>query len=168
MTRSDASLETARPIAASPRLDEDRVRRFTFKQDLERIDTDTRSSIRRHAGQDPAAISRRIAELDREWPIDRALMAGAGFWVWLGLILGATVRRRLYAIPAVAGAVLLVYAFAGWAPPILILRRLGFRTRSEIDLERSALKALRGDFTDVFAGNPGIEAKAGRAIEAAA
>jgi hypothetical protein len=30
------------------------------------------------------------------------------------------------------------------------------------------LKALRGDFTDVFAGNPDIEARVGRAIEAAA
>jgi hypothetical protein len=168
MNQPASSAETARPIISSPRLDVDRVRRLTFKRDLERIDADTRSSLRRHAGQDPAAIARRIAELDREWPVERALMAGAGFWVWLGLILGTTVRRRLYAIPAVAGAILLVYAFAGWAPPVLILRRLGFRTRSEIDLERSALKALRGDFTEASAGNPDIEAKVGRAIQAAA
>jgi hypothetical protein len=120
MNRPASSAETVRPIASSPRLDEDPVRRLSFRQDLERIDAGTRSSIRRYAGQDPAAISRRIAELDREWPIDRALMAGAGFWVWLGLILGTTVKRRLYAIPAVAGAVLLIYAFAGWAPPVLI------------------------------------------------
>jgi hypothetical protein len=168
MNQPAASTETARPIASFPRLDEDRVRRFTFKQDRERIDADMRSSIRRYAGQDPAALARRIAELDREWPIERALMAGAGFWVWLGLILGTTVKRRLYVIPAIAGAILLAYAFAGWAPPILILRRLGFRTRGEIDLERTALKALRGDFTEVFAGNPDVEARVARAIQAAA
>jgi len=168
MTQPASSTPTAQPIASSPRLDEDRVRRFTFKRDQERIDADTRASIRRYAGRDPAAISRRLAELDREWPIERALMAGAGFWVWVGLLLGTTIKRRLYVIPAIAGAVLLAYAFAGWAPPVLILRRLGFRTRSEIGLERSALKALRGDFTEVFAGNPDIEAKVGRAIQAAA
>lgn len=31
-------------------------------------------------------------------------------------------------------------------PPILILRRVGFRTQPEISEERYALKALRGDF----------------------
>lgn len=167
MSSLDQTSESAPRIAASPRLDDDPVRRFTFRQDLERIDARTRESIRRHGGQDPATLSRRIADLDREWPIERALMAGAGFWVWLGLILGTAVKRRLYVIPAIAGAMILAYAFMGWAPPVLILRRLGFRTRGEIDLERTALKALRGDFTGVMA-DPDFGTRMERAIQAAA
>jgi hypothetical protein len=33
----------------------------------------------------------------------------------------------------------------GWCPPLTVFRRLGVRTRREIDLERYAIKALRGD-----------------------
>ena len=167
MSPTDPTRETAAPKAPSHRLDDDPVRRFTFKQDLERIDARTRDSIRSHGAQDPATLSRRIRELDREWPIERALMAGAGAWVWLGLILGTAVKRRLYVIPAIAGAMVIAYAFLGWAPPVLILRRLGFRTRGEIDLERTALKALRGDFSGVMA-DPDFDARVERAIQAAA
>lgn len=34
----------------------------------------------------------------------------------------------------------------GWAPPVPILRTIGVRTLQEIDHEKYALKALRGDF----------------------
>jgi hypothetical protein len=44
-----------------------------------------------------------------------------------------------------ASTFLLMYAVQGWCPPVSILRRFGFRTRQEIDLEKYALKALRGD-----------------------
>jgi hypothetical protein len=47
----------------------------------------------------------------------------------------ATVRRKV--------------AVEGWCPPVPILRRLGFRTSYEIEEERQALKALRGDFEGV-------------------
>src|SRR4051812_21756708 len=73
----------------SGRTDPDRIRRLTFKQDLERIDKRTRDTILQCAKQDPAGIARRLAELDSEWPVERALMAGAGSFVWLGLGLGA-------------------------------------------------------------------------------
>jgi hypothetical protein len=43
---------------------------------------------------------------------------------------------------------LLQHAIQGWCPPVPILRRLGFRTADEINRERYALKALRGDFKD--------------------
>lgn len=130
----------------SDRLARDRVRRMTFKRDLERIDEKTHDSIRYHTDLGNEAISRRLSELDTEWAVDRALMIGAGFFVWLGLILGTAFKARLYVISAVAATITLVYAAFGWAPPVLFLRRLGFRTRGEIDQERFALKALRGDF----------------------
>jgi len=145
----------------------DRIRRLTFKQDLERIDQRTRDSVRKHATLDPAAIARRLAELDSEWPVERALMAGAGSFVWLGLGLGALANRRLTAISAVAGAMLLIFALFGWAPPVLIMRRLGIRTAREIDRERVALKALLGDFDRLDEGQPDAETRADRALRAA-
>lgn len=136
----------ARDQNESDRLSRDRVRRMTFKRDLERIDEKTHDSVRYYTDLGPKAISRRLYELDTEWAVDRALMVGAGFFAWLGLILGTSLRPRLYGISAVAATITLVYAVFGWAPPVLFLRRLGFRTRGEIDQERFALKALRGDF----------------------
>lgn len=148
-------------------LDNDRVRRFTFQRDLERIDGKTRDSVRHHSNLGNDAISARLEELNGEWPVDRALMTGAGTFIWLGLILGTAVKRRLYLISAIAGGILLLYAFFGWAPPVMILRRLGFRTRAEIDLERIALKALRGDFDRLSDGQPDSESRISRAMKAA-
>jgi hypothetical protein len=45
-----------------------------------------------------------------------------------------------------AGGFLIQQALRGDCPPYQLLRRLGFRTRQEIERERYALKALRGDF----------------------
>lgn len=145
----------------------DRIRRLTFKQDLEKIDKGIRESIWKYANLDRAAITHRLEELDSEWPVERALMAGAGSFVWLGLVLGATVNRRLTVVSAVAGAMLLVFALFGWAPPVLIMRRLGIRTHREINRERIALKALRGDFDRLDETQPDQEIRIDRAMKAA-
>jgi hypothetical protein len=41
------------------------------------------------------------------------------------------------------------HAIQGWCPPVPVLRKLGFRTSYEIEQERRALMALRGDFRHV-------------------
>jgi hypothetical protein len=51
--------------------------------------------------------------------------------------------------PAVVLSFLPLHAIEGWCPPVPILRRLGIRTREEIDRERYALKALAGDFAGI-------------------
>jgi hypothetical protein len=45
------------------------------------------------------------------------------------------------------------HAVQGWCPPIPMLRRLGFRTSFEIEEERQALKAIRGDYRNVQPGD---------------
>jgi hypothetical protein len=50
-------------------------------------------------------------------------------------------------------AFLFQHAIQGWCPPVPILRRMGFRTASEIEQERQALKALRGDFAGISNDN---------------
>ena len=129
----------------------DRVPRSTAECVNERIRRDTAQSIARHARGGQAAIERRLAELDREWDIERTLEANAATASLVGLTLGATVDRRLFVLPAIVAGFLLQHALQGWCPPVPIFRRLGFRTQSEIDHERYALKALRGDFRDATA-----------------
>ena len=100
----------------------------------------------------PDQITTRLEELDREWDIERTLEANASTLAFTGTVLAATVDRRWLALPAIVTGFLFQHAMQGWCPPLPILRRLGFRTAEEINQERYALKALRGDF-DVKGGN---------------
>ncbi|CAD7032148.1 hypothetical protein REJC140_03013 [Pseudorhizobium endolithicum] len=100
----------------------------------------------------PDQIAVRLAELDREWDIERTLEANASTLAFTGTMLAATVDRRWLALPAIVTGFLFQHAIQGWCPPLPILRRLGFRTAEEINQERYALKALRGDF-DVKGGS---------------
>jgi hypothetical protein len=77
------------------------------------------------------------------------------------------VDRRLFVLPALVAGFLLQHALQGWCPPITFFRRRGFRTASEIDHERYALKALRGDFEDVRPGYANDRAEIEQAIDAA-
>jgi hypothetical protein len=94
----------------------------------------------------PDRIDARLEALEHEWDVERTLEANAATASLLGLVLGATVDRRFFVLPAVVAGFLLQHALQGWCPPLPIFRRLGFRTQTEIDEERYALKALRGDF----------------------
>jgi hypothetical protein len=126
----------------------------------------TRNNVAQYAAQGPAAIDRRLAELDREWDIERLLETNASSLVVAGCVLGAFVSRKFFLLPALVGGFLLQHAIQGWCPPIPLLRRLGVRTQREIDEERFALKALRGDFDHLHDGHAG-RSEADEAIRAA-
>ena len=97
----------------------------------------------------PDEIAARLEELDREWDIERTIEANASSLAFTGVALGATLDRRWLALPALVTAFLFQHAIQGWCPPVPILRRMGFRTADEINQERYALKALRGDFQPI-------------------
>jgi hypothetical protein len=112
----------------------------------EKILAETRANIARY-GADRAAIDRRLEELDREWDIERVTMLSATIDAFATLGLGLWRGRRWLAGGlAFLGASTLAHTILGQCPSLPIYRRLGFRTRDEIDWERYALKALRGDF----------------------
>lgn len=115
----------------------------------------------------PDEIEARLHELDREWDIERTLEANASTLAFAGVALGTTVNRRWLALPAIVTAFLFQHATQGWCPPLPVLRRLGFRTASEIHEERYALKALRGDFSGMPGSNSSARARARGALEAA-
>jgi hypothetical protein len=114
----------------------------------EEIQRQIEERIRYYARQ-PNKIARRLCELDKEWDIERAIEANAAAIGFGGIVLGATVDRRWLTLPALVTAFLFQHAVQGWCPPVPILRRLGFRTAHEIEQERNALKALRGDYADI-------------------
>jgi hypothetical protein len=113
-----------------------------------RIAQDAEARVRWHAAH-PESIPERLRTLEREWDVERVLEANAASLSLLGLALGRAVDRRFYLLPAAVATFLLQHAIQGWCPPLPILRRLGVRTQSEIDEERYAPKALRGDFRAV-------------------
>ena len=97
----------------------------------------------------PGEIAARLEELDREWDIERAIEANASTLAFAGVALGATVDKRWLMLSAVVTGFLFQHSMQGWCPPVPVLRRLGFRTAHEIERERTALKAIRGDFDQV-------------------
>lgn len=113
-----------------------------------RIRRKTEENIAFYGSAGNKAITLRLDQLDREWDIERALEANAASVGLLGLALGTFVDRKWFALPAVVSGFLLQHAVQGWCPPVSLFRRLGVRTREEIDYERYALKILRGDFKE--------------------
>jgi hypothetical protein len=147
----------------------DRVRAHTSPPVQERLDQELVDRVRDCAAQvdgadGKASITRRIAELEQESDIERTLEINAAALAFTGTVLAAVRGRRWLLLPAVVTAFLLQHGLQGWCPPIAVFRRLGIRTRQEIDAERYALKVLRGDFDAPDTADP--DAAAARALEA--
>jgi hypothetical protein len=123
-------------------LGRDRIRAWSPVHVNERIDHETQARVRRFVGRDRSEILQRIERLDREWDIDRAFMAL--FAVANGIAREQSLRGRRgwKTIARIQNAFLLGYATIGWAPPTSVLRRIGFRTRNEIDVEKRALESI--------------------------
>jgi hypothetical protein len=100
----------------------------------------------REVARRPGAASQRLKELDAEWDVERALEATASSFAVFGSAMALRGSIRWAFFPLVVAGFLLQHALQGWCPPLLVFRALGFRTRREIDDERHALKALRGDY----------------------
>src|SRR5215217_7735869 len=124
----------------------DRVVRHTDQESNAGIQRQTEANVAFYASHDKRLLDIRLQELDREWDIERLLEANAATISLIGLALGRFVSRRWFLLPTAVAGFLLQHAVQGWCPPIALFRRLGVRTQREIDEERYALKALRGDF----------------------
>jgi hypothetical protein len=145
---------------------ESRVPAHTAAHINRRIEQEIEASVAYFA-EHPEEIDDRLDELDREWDIERILEANAASFSLLGLTLGLTLDRRWLALPVGVAAFLLQHALQGWCPPVPVFRRLGVRTAGEIDRERYALKALRGDFDRIAPSGAGDgRSRARRALDA--
>ena len=137
--------------------DLDRVRRNTADELNLQIDDLIANTIYAYRGASTGELTDRIEELDREWDIERWLETNASSLALGGVALSlAHDRRWLFLTGGVLGF-LLLHGVQGWCPPVPVMRRLGVRTRGEIDREKFALKFLRGDFDDVRNARGGID-----------
>ncbi|HEX8462095.1 MAG TPA: hypothetical protein VF623_11720 [Segetibacter sp.] len=91
-------------------------------------------------------INWRLAELDEEWDIEKILQVEGAALTIAGVVLGVSVNKKWLALPLAASLLSLAGIAKGWSRPLPLLRKLGFRTRAEIEKEKYALKAVRGDF----------------------
>ena len=109
--------------------------------------------IARYRHASPGEIQQRLLELDREWDVERVLETNASTLAFIGYVLAVARNPKWIAVPMAVTAFLLQHAVQGWCPPLPILRRLGVRNMREIDEERFALNAIRGDFRNIDSGS---------------
>ncbi len=125
----------------------DTVRAHTPLVVNQRIDEHVERCVRYMAEKgDRAEMSRYLERLEREWDIHRAVAVAGSAMALLGLLLGRRDGGRWRGLSMVASVVMLQHGVSRFSPLSELLRGLGVRTRREIDLEKFAIKALRGDF----------------------
>ena len=124
----------------------DAVRTHTPDQLNRRIDERVERCVRYMAQQERSEIGHYLSQLEAEWDLNRALAVGCSVACLSGLLLSRGLGRGWLGLSAIASALLMQQGISGHGPLAALVRSLGVRTRREIDLEKFALKALRGDF----------------------
>ncbi|MDY7225559.1 hypothetical protein [Hyalangium rubrum] len=133
-----------------------------------RIDERVERCVRHMAQQDRAEISRYLVKLEREWDINRAVTVVGSLVAVGGLALARRDGKGWRVLGGVAAGLLLQHGLLGFGPLSRLVRVLGgVRSRREIDLEKFALKALRGDFERIPKNDGGPLARANAALVAA-
>lgn len=117
----------------------DRVRNSTSEEINSQIDDVTNSNIQYYSTRPAWEVKQRILALEKEWDIERVLEVNASTLALTGLVLGMTLNKKWFALPAVVLPFLLQHGLQGWCPPLPILRRMGIRTQDEIGREKYAL-----------------------------
>jgi hypothetical protein len=120
----------------------DRIRAHASPVINARIDRMIEGNVAR-AEREPAFAERRLAEIATEWDLDRAILLAFATGGTVALALGLLGNRRWRFPLAAQISFLVLHSVVGWCPPAVVLRRLGFRTRQEIERERFALSAAR-------------------------
>ena len=112
-------------------------------------------------------VDERLGELQKEWDAERVLFTASGLNALLGLVLGRWVDPRWYVYVAAVAAFQTQHGIQGWCPPLAVIRRFQVRTRTEIETERTTLRAVRGDFDGIGRGSsvPGALAAAAGATD---
>lgn len=132
----------------------ERVAQHTSEQAEQDIRHETKVNVTFYAAH-PEQIDQRLRELDEEWDVERMLELNSAALSLFGLVRGIFGSRKWLLVPLVVQGFFLQHGVQGWCPPLPVFRRMGIRTQREIEAERYALKALRGDFTGVDAARDG-------------
>jgi hypothetical protein len=144
---------------------------------LQRVPANTRASVNERIRKKleqrlelyaahPELRSERLAELEKEWDIERVIQLEGPLTTLTGVLLAWRKDPRWIALPLFAQSMMLLHALQGFYPMLPLFRRMGLRTEQEISSERYALKLMRGDFERV-ARSETPAARADVAFEAA-
>ncbi len=149
----------------------DRVREQSAAADNKTIDREAEGRVQRFAGKSKEEITEQIDRLEREWDMERLLETNASILSLVGMSAYAGSRNKKWLfLPGVVMSFLVQHSIQGWCPPMPVFRKLGVRTRQEIEREKYALKALRGDFDGIagedFTGSEYDSQKVDEMIEA--
>jgi hypothetical protein len=125
------------------------VRKATSNKQNAVIDQAILLNIQEYSGRSPEEISHRIKALDKEWDIERMLDLGMSVMALSGITGSLLFNKYSIILPILLLLFFIWHAIQGWCPPIPLLRLYKVRTRAEIDREKYALKAMRGDFKDL-------------------
>jgi hypothetical protein len=104
----------------------------------------------------PEEIDERLVELDREWDLERLLELNSAVLSLVGILLGISRSRRWLLLPLAVQSFFMQHGVQGWCPPVPVFRRLGVRTPAEVESERAALRALRGEHRPDRAAPEGV------------
>jgi len=110
--------------------------------------TEAEKEIQAHLNHyylDQDEITARLAELDEEWDVNRVLQTKIAALTIAGVILGVTVNKKWLTLPLIA-SVAALSQIVKWNKPMPLYKKFGLRTKVEIEKEKYALKAIRGDF----------------------
>ncbi|MCD6017381.1 MAG: hypothetical protein K0S53_502 [Bacteroidetes bacterium] len=131
----------------------ERVRKVTSDKSNSKIDQFIVENINKYSVSS-STISKRIVELDKMWDIERILEINMSVISLTGIALSIFVNVYWLILPCIVLLFFVQHAIQGWCPPIPIFRSFKVRTRPEIDREKYALKALRGDFAGIESNEP--------------
>jgi hypothetical protein len=112
------------------------------------LDEKTKDDIKRYAEKGKESIDKRIKELDGTWDVERALQLNAAIVILAAAALTSSSKKWILLSLGVT-VFLAQHALLGSCAPVSIFKMFGMRTRKEIDREKFALKALRGDFNNI-------------------
>ncbi|MBW8888489.1 MAG: hypothetical protein JF616_12100 [Fibrobacteres bacterium] len=119
------------------------------------LETDSvKDSVRFYGSLGSQSISDRLAALEDEPELETVAtlgLAGAGV---LALIFGMLGSRLWRLLAWMVLPLIFAHARGRLAAPGQFLKTLGLRSRKEIEEEKYALKALRGDFRDMGESQP--------------
>ena len=125
----------------------DGVRATGVRKLNRKVDQQTWECLSAAAEADRESITAHIGQLTLEKDMERYLQTNASLLALAGTLLGAATRKKKWlVIPGIVLPFLLQHAIQGWCPPAALFLKMGVRTRKEINRERYALKAIRGDF----------------------
>lgn len=135
----------------------DRVRENTPEETNMKIDQRAVNRIYKYRNLTENEKADKLKKLGREWDIERTLEVNGSSLIMTGLMLGTLVNRKWLFLPLLVSGFILQFGVTGWCPPVSLFRKLGLRTRQEIDEEIYALKTVNGDFDNISASSGPIE-----------